>query len=351
MQPLTRVIGPFPLVPEHPLPFLTLPDRSVVSGWIFCVCEMISTQIEVDGARVLGHAAQVQLATVRALVVMVLLAGTVSSCGTAATPAAAVDCGATTPFSVGLEGLGVTSILQPSAEPSDGSVVTQWETRRSLVELRWPAGHRELFADHRPTEADGFGVAARPEGVGRRSIDMQTPYDSMPFATLLIVVPDQPAIDAMPVECQSARLTITSDDGGRSTAQIHLSSSSLAAPVEDFGPLIGRRMAVTRVLQPAEVALCSGVHAQPIAAVGAPVMPSAPEALRAFLESSASSGVPRMTLWRPFDEIRPPDQLMARPEANTVRYEHFLAWVQFVSIDVTRVPGGWVATAWRTGQC
>lgn len=224
-------------------------------------------------------------------------------------------------------------------------MIGRWQTPGRSVEVRWPADPRELFSSRVPSADDLFIGGWNVEHADEVELLVQSPTDRVATASIDIRIVDLVAAQHLPEPCRLLQVRVATVDGRRETLGVRLTPMAPSGlPVEDLGPLIGRRVEAVRRLEPSQIQLCEGVVAEPRPITGAPAMPTAAEALREFLVSPAAKDIPRPTAWRPYDEV-------TVAGSDDVRYEHYVEWYRFVSIRVTRVGSNWSATQWLTGDC
>jgi FAD/FMN-containing dehydrogenase len=144
--------------------------------------------------------------------------------------------------------------------------------------------------------------------------------------------------------CGELQIRVVTAAGASQTVGIAIPVRSGQGAVYDLDPLVGQHSTSRAVVSRDRSTKCPD-KIDSVATVSAEVPSATPmEALRDFLESDVAADVPRAELPRPFEETY-------LESDGTFRYEHYLAWSEYVAITVDRMGGGWAVTNWEHGAC
>jgi hypothetical protein len=235
----------------------------------------------------------------------------------------------------------------PSTPPVGRQVVRHWTTPQRTIELRWPADPRSTKVD--PIAATAVGIQVGSWGMSSQTmLTVRGSTDNGAEGPVLFVLTERPGanLTALSHRCSVVQMRIIAANGIQQTVGVRLPLPlpMMSDQLVDLGPLVSLQRSSPRVV-PIDRSLECPTQVSEVATVRAATPSPAPlGALRDFLESDAAAQVPQAEVLRPFTETY-------LPSDGTYRYEHFLAWSEYVAITVERTGHAWAVTHWEHGTC
>jgi len=233
----------------------------------------------------------------------------------------------------------------PSTPPVGRQVVRHWSTPERTIELRWPPDPRSLQVDPTVGTAAGMQIGSW-EMSSATMIVVRGSTDNGIEGPVLFSLSEHPGmhLGTLQPRCAVVQLRIIAADGKQQTVGVRLPLPVISGQLVDLGPLVGIRRTSSRVVAIDRPVECP-TNVSEVATVRAAVPnPSPLGALRDFVESAAGAQVPQPELLRPFTETY-------LPSDGSYRYEHFLAWSEYVAITVETTGHAWAVTHWEHGTC
>jgi hypothetical protein len=257
----------------------------------------------------------------------------------------AAACGSELPVEVAVASVAAVKGAAPSTPPVGRQIVRHWTTPERTVEVRWPPDPRELSTGGK------YDVAANTQvgswGMATQSVlTVRGGNDNGADGPVLFVVTQKRGIHlgVLTPRCSVVQFRVIAANGTYQTVGVPLPLPLMTGQLVDLGPLVEVRSTSLAVV-PLDRAIACPANVTEVAAVHAALPNATPAgALRDFTESDAWRQVPQPELMRPFTQTR-------LTSDNTYRYEHFLAWSEYVAITVERSGTGWAVTHWEHGQC
>jgi hypothetical protein len=233
----------------------------------------------------------------------------------------------------------------PSTPSVGRQVVRHWTTPERTVELRWPPDPRELSTDPKHTGAAEVQVGSW-EMSSQSVVTVRANPDNSALGPVLFVLTQKPRtnLGRLSPRCSVVQFRVTAANGTRQTVGLSLPLAALNGNLIDLGPLVHLRHTSQRAV-PVDRSVECPTQVSGVAAVRAAKSNSTPAgALSDFIESDAGRELPQPSSSSPFTETH-------LTSDNTYRYEHFLAWSEYVAITVERQGSGWAVTHWEHGEC
>jgi hypothetical protein len=259
-------------------------------------------------------------------------------------PGNGAECGSTLPVSLGVPGATEARDAPMQSVPaSHQQVVRRWVAADRTVEVRWPPDRRTLVATAPHPGGDPGLVEGWSTGeTGSLSAFGQTVGSTAPLLFEVAPLPDQP--NGLSWSCSVVQIRLSMANGASQTLGYRLPLGSSPAGLVDLGALVSLQRTSSAVVPRNRAMLCPDRAGTVASVPGATPSATPVEALRTFLESDMARDVPQPELPRPFEQT-----LLASD--GTYRFEHFVAWTQYVAITVDRMGAGWSVTNWERGEC